>query len=284
MRKNNNFIEKNWPIAIGLLLFFTGILLTSLHFGSSSKQAVRDATLGLLLSLLLKVIYRLHSYQDKVEKQKDLVEKFIRLLSQTPKIGETVSLTYEINERKDRFYDFFLENILDQYNYQLKIIQRGKYRCNASNELLVTKKVLECCNNNLKAISYQDEKWWTSHEGTLYLKAHEQNIDRKKEKAIRIFLIESSSINSFKDIFKKHLELGIEIYVIYVDKDNIDAKYLIDFVIYDDYILRKANESINQNGGKEALFTTELSEVNKYCNYFENILTIARTLRNKIPQ
>lgn len=277
------FFQKNWTIYLGIGLFVLSVLLGSLYAQSGYKQAVRDATLALLLSLLVKVIVRIHNYQDKIEEQKDTIGKYTKLISKFPKITETIDLTYEVNDRKDRFYDFFLSTVSDQYNVSLRTIQQGKYKCSANNELEVTKKVLECCENNLKAISYLDEEWWFSNQGTLYMNAHEKYIDRKKEKATRIFLMEKENVDKFKSVFQKHKELEIETHIIYTDVDKIEKKYKVDFVIYDDYILRKASEDMNDEGGKKAIFTTETSEVQKYLNYFDNILTIAKDKKNKIP-
>jgi len=279
----NKFLSKNWPLLVSFLIFVS-ITLLSYVDGKDVKEALRDGTLALLLSFLLKVIYRLHQYQNKIEEQKDTIGQYTKLLSATPVIGNTVSLTTDIVDRKDRFYNFFLSTVLDDYNSTLRAIQQGKYICNPDNELSITKKVLECCQKTLKAISYLDEDWWCNHEGTLYLKAHEENIDRKKEKATRIFLIDSSIVDKFVSVFKKHLELQIETHIIFIDKDKIDSKYLIDFVIYDDYLLRRAYEGMNDKGGKEALFTTDSYEVKKFSNYFDEILTIAKAIGNPIPE
>ena len=287
-----NFWDKNWTILVSLLIFLTAVILSFFIYDENVsnslrvKTALRDGTLALLLSLLLKVIYRLYQFQQKLDEQKDTIGKYTKLLSIQPKIKDTVSLTFNTSESNNRFYDFFLGTILKQLNNQLRLIQSGVFKCSSEDELSVTKKILECCDNNLKAISYQDEEWWCSNEGTLYLDAHEKNIDRKKEKATRIFLLDSNRANQddFKEVFKRHKELEIETYIIYTDKDSINRRYLVDFVIYDDFLLRKASEIKGEEVGKEATFTTENSILTKYQNYFDEILTIAKKLENDIPE
>ncbi|MCB9196783.1 MAG: hypothetical protein H6598_11215 [Flavobacteriales bacterium] len=282
MKNINTFFKRNWPIILSVL---SSLLVSCLSYidGKDIKEALRDGTLTLLLSLLIKVIVGLQIYQDKLDDQKETIGKYIKLLSSQPRIKETVSLFYDTTEINNRFYNFFLDNILNQYNNQLRLVQSGVFKCSSEDELYVTKKVLQYCNKSLKAISYQDEEWWCSNEGTLYLDAHEKNIDRKKEKATRIFLLDSNNAEKFKPIFNRHKELEIDTYIIYTDKDSISDRYLVDFVLYDDFLLRKASEVKGKEVGKEATFTTENSMLSKYNNYFEEILTIAKSINNTIP-
>jgi hypothetical protein len=276
------FFRKNWN-----LLFSVFIGVSTICFGiyknHSNTDATRDGALAFTISLLITLLFRLNNYQQLVEDSQDLVNKFIRLLTRRPQIAQTVEYAYKADEFNNEFYRFFLKKIFNDYNTHLQAISLGKYVCNAETELTLTKSILECCNKCLKAVSFQDESWWTSNEGILYLENHDKYIDKKNEKAVRIFIIESKSADSLKEIFRRHKELEIESYVLYTDTDHIDEKYKIDFVIYDDYMLRRASEVKNIDGGKDALFTTEEFQVQKYMDLFNQLLKLAKTKNHIIP-
>lgn len=281
----STFWNKYWNFIVSVLVF--GVVLFGLYFRHNNDftgQSFRDATMSFLVSLLITFIFRLNAYQLNLETNQDIIGKFIQLLSKNSKINDTIKHSFDAHKNENAFHQFFLTEIFEEFNTHLQTLSQGKYSCNAEVELTVTTKILECCSKCLKAVSYQDEEWWTSNNGTLYLDAHDKHIDKKKEKAARIFIIESSKADTFKPIFKKHKELQIETHILYSDKDKIEAKYLIDFVIYDDYMLRRASEVKNTEGGKDALFTTEEIEVRRYNNLFEQLLTIAKTKNNAIPE
>jgi len=276
------FLQKNWNVLLSIIIGLA-ILIFGILKNHPKTEATRDGALALIISLLITFLHRVNTYQQLLEDSKDLVSKFIQLLSQNPKIGKTIEHSFEANKNDNHFYRFFLEEVLEEFNGHLQSISQGKYTCNAETELTLTKTILKCCNKCLKAISYQDEEWWTSNNGILYLDAHDKHIDKAKEKATRIFIIESTAVESLKEIFKRHKDLQIETYILYSDKDRIDDKFKIDFVIYDDFMLRRASEVKNVEGGKVALFTTDDSHVKKYLSIFDQILTIAKAKNNALP-
>jgi len=276
------FLKKNWNVLLSIIIGLT-ILIFGIFKDHPKTEATRDAAIALIISLLITFLHRLNSYQQLIEDNQDVISKFIQLLSKNPKIRETVNFSFEAHNNNNQFYKFFLSEILEEFNGHLQSISQGKYICNSEAELTLTKTILQCCNKCLKAISYQDEKWWTSNDGVLYLSAHEEHIDNAKEKATRIFIIEKKSEESLKPIFKRHKELNIETYILYSDTDGIDDKYKIDFVIYDDYMLRTASEVKNIEGGKDAIFTTEDANVKKFLTLFEQLLVIAKSKKNPIP-
>jgi len=274
------YLSKNWNVILSVIIGLA-ILTYGIFLDHTKTETTRDAALALLISLLITFLHRLNTYLQHIEDNQDAISKFIKLLSKNPKIRDTINYSFEANSNENQFYKFFLSEVYEEYNKQLYQISQGVYSCNHEVELTVTKTILECCNKSLKAISYQDEKWWNSNNGTLYLEAHNKHIDRKKEKAIRIFIIKKAELEILKPTFQKHKELQIETYVLFSDEDEIQEKYKIDFVIYDDFMLRRASEVKNIEGGKNALFTSEEIEVRKYLNLFNDILIIAKTKLDK---
>lgn len=275
--------RKYWNVALSIAISLA-VLLFGIIKNHSKTESTRDAALALLISLLITFVHRLTTYQQLLEESKDVVGKFIQLLSKNSKINDTVNHSFEAHKKTHVFNSFFLDGIFEEFNRHLQSLSHGNYSCNAEAELTVTTTILKCCNKCLKAVSFQDEAWWSSNNGTLYLDSHEKHIDRKKEKATRIFILDSNTAETLKPIFRKHRQLKIETYILYTDRDQIDEKYKVDFVIYDDFMLRRASAVKNIDGGKNAHFTTDESEVKKYSALFEQLLTIAKSRNNIIPE
>ncbi|HEY8931413.1 MAG TPA: hypothetical protein VIM55_19575 [Mucilaginibacter sp.] len=276
------FLKKNWNILFSIVLGLS-IIILGIYRNHPKTDATRDGAFGFLISLLITFIFRFNNYQQLIEDNKDLISKFIKLIAAKSQLARTVELSHSANEINNSFYQFFLRRIYDEYNTHLQSISVGKYICNAETESIITKSILEYCNKCLNAVSFQDETWWTSNNGILYLEAHNQYVNKSKEKAVRIFIIESKSLDILKPTFKRHKELEIETYILFSDLDSIEEKYKVDFVIYDDYMLRRGSEVKNIEGGKDAVFTSDEIEVKKYSDLFHQLLVIAKAKNNNIP-
>lgn len=283
MKKTEKFLKKNWNVLFSIVIGLS-TLVFGIYKNHGMTESTRDGAIALIISLLITFLHRLNSYQQLIEDNQEIISKFINLLSKYPRIAETVLHSFNAHNIDNQFYRFFLSEIFEEFNGHLQTISHGKYICSAEAELNITKTILQCCNKNLKAVSYQDEEWWASNNGILYLDAHAKYIDNRRESAARIFLIENSAVESLKPILKKHKELKIETFILYTDTDNIDEKYKIDFVIYDDFMLRTASEVKNTEGGKDAQFTTEETNLKKFLDLYGQLLIIAKSKNNPIPE
>lgn len=282
MKSWETFWNKYWNFIVSCVVFISTVILLYFRYDSISMQSIRDASNAFLITLLISNTFRLSTLQLAIEGSQDIIGKFIQLLSRNPSLKNTIEHLFEANKNENEFYKFFIAEVSENYNKNLSSLSQGKYTCDANAELSLTKTILKCCNKSLKAISFEDESWWLSYNGILYLEDHKKHINRKSETATRIFLIPSTSFESLKPIFLKHKELKIETYILFTDLDNIDKSFEVDFVIYDNYMVRRAYDVQNRQGGKEAVFTFDPIEVKKYVALFERILTLAKHKANPL--
>src|SRR5690606_36053852 len=143
---------------------------------------------------------------------------------------------------------------LKQLTAEVGLTAKGTFRCPADKEPHFTRPAVERCESHLRAVSYEDESWWSSGPGDRYLGRHE-DLQKAGVDMTRIFILTSEKAQKLRATLERHVELGIATYVL--SPDEVSAWYRRDFVIYDDVLLREADSSEASGERKEAVFTDD---------------------------
>lgn len=166
-----------------------------------------------------------------------------------------------------------MQNRMKQTAVDMGRMSRGTVRCRPEEEPRMAREAARMCESHIRAVSFQDEAWWAGREGVAYLRDQEQ--ERKRGIDItRIFLFKDSvNLGQYREAFQRHLDLGIETYVLRVSA--VPTELLSDLVIYDDALVRRGLTEDIEGGGKLAEFSDDVADVNQALFDFENLLEIA---------
>lgn len=162
---------------------------------------------------------------------------------------------------------------LEQFTADYKAMTLGVLRCDAKDEPHLTRLAIAGCRAHLRAISYQDEPWWLSESGDVYLELHQQRKEEDGVEMTRIFLVDPQKLPELRPTLQRHLDLGIKTYVL--DPQQVDPGYWRDVVIYDDVLLRTADETAIASDQKRAEFTDEPGRVGQARQEFEDLRRVA---------
>ncbi|MDQ0733495.1 helix-turn-helix domain-containing protein [Arthrobacter sp. B1I2] len=167
-------------------------------------------------------------------------------------------------------------NVLKRLSNEFERAARGSIEVAPLEEPELTQQAVESCNSHLRAVSYQDEAWWSSAGGDTYLEHHEKLLNRKVD-ITRIFLVPKSGIEALLPTLERHIQLEIQAYVL--EPDSVEPASRRDFVIYDDTLLREASSVDDGDEDlKEAEFTDDPIRIQGALLKFERMRTAAIAL------
>src|SRR5262249_37758951 len=132
----------------------------------------------------------------------------------------------------------------------LSATAHGTYRCEEQEEARLTNDILRFCRSGLKAVSYQDEKWWSSSYGAAFVKLQKEARQRGLS-IVRIFIVrradevadpkEKPSDDDLRKIESLLSDTSLHSATFRVSLADVPDAYRRDFVIYDDAVLKSAD-------------------------------------------
>lgn len=162
-----------------------------------------------------------------------------------------------------------------QFTAEFLTMADGCLRCTAEEEPYLTRLAYRQCRSSVRAISYQDEKWWLGRRGREYLRLHAE-VRKKGIEITRIFLVPQDLQNSLRETFEKHVELGIRSFVL--SPDDVDDTLCRDFVIFDEDLLRTGDPLGFDTDRKKAEFIDNPVEIAQALVDFRRLHDIASNL------
>lgn len=179
-----------------------------------------------------------------------------------------------LNKRSPFMYSRTAER-LDKFAKEFRLMAQGTLRCKADDEPSLTRLAVNECQSQLRAVSYQDESWWLSEAGTRYLELHEELRGRPVPvEMTRIFIVDDDALMPLMPTLKRHQELDIETFVL--SPKDVGPDFWLDFVIYDDALVRTA--AIQEGSeGKTAQFSDDPSTLAFFIAHFNELVQIAKT-------
>ena len=124
---------------------------------------------------------------------------------------------------------------LSKFTKEFLAMADGTFRCSAEEEPYLTRVAYRQAKSRIRAVSYQDEQWWESKRGRDYLRLHDE-VRTRGIKITRIFLVPEDRQRELKETFERHVELGIETFVL--PPRDVKVELCRDFVIFDEDLLR----------------------------------------------
>jgi len=266
-------------LAIGVIVYFVS---RTTIFTDTDRVAFAAGLTTFLIGLQITVWFILvkgeSTIVDCIEKTEGNQRNLQRIVSQSSCERE---LTTILNSAANVFSDshpFFKRRAADalfRLSGDLSTLASGRYTCTPEEELQLTKEVLsaDTCCNSLKAVSYQDEAWWESTHGEVYLNKHSALAAAQPSLMIqRIFVAKNPGDSRLRKVLEAHERVGIK--PIVLEEELVPADLRRDFVLYDSKLLRTA-EKIESGVAKSALFSTVQGEVAKAEREYNTLLEIA---------
>lgn len=171
------------------------------------------------------------------------------------------------------FMTIQMQTRLRRFALEMGLMSRGILRVDPEHEPAIAGEAAKTCQHHLRAVSFQDEEWWAGEDGAEYLN-QQQELRSRDVEITRVFLFkDESDLSQYRDAFQRHIELGIETYVLRVS--DVPTRLHSDIVIYDDALMRRAFTEDISGGGKAAEFSDDLANVNQALYDFEELLEIA---------
>lgn len=202
------------------------------------------------------------------------------LLTAGPARGGVDDLIRQIQEaarglnRRSPFMAERAREQLKQLTADFRLTSEGTLRCQPEDEPHLTRLAVQQCESHLRAVSYEDESWWSSGAGDRYLDLHE-DLNSRHVEMTRIFIIDHDTAKKLRTTLERHVALQIDTYVL--SPDEVGERYHRDFVIYDDGLLREADSTDLSTDRKEAVFTDDPWRISKALLDFNELRTIARS-------
>jgi transcriptional regulator with XRE-family HTH domain len=178
-----------------------------------------------------------------------------------------------LNRRSPFMYNRTVER-LQEFTADFRAMASGTLRCTPQEEPILTRLAAQECRAHLRAVSYQDEQWWTSDIGDSYLDLHGELASRDVEMR-RIFLVTPGSIAKLRPTFERHRALNIPTLILNIS--DVNEYYWRDFVLYDDAILRVAAPTDQESSRKTAEFTDDRARVMQALEDFHYLWRAAKT-------
>lgn len=189
-------------------------------------------------------------------------------------------------QRSHSFFSGLVRRRLSDLCGNLRPTAQGDYTCELEEEARLTNDVLGVCTKGIRAVSYQDERWWSSANGKAFVKLQKE-ARRRGLSIVRIFIVRKRTDFTDADWSAECLsedDLN-NVNALLADADLHNATYKIelaavpkeyrrDFVVYDDVVVKSA-ESISGRTEKRARFTINPSLVEQAIADFETLRALS---------
>ncbi len=255
------WVSLSISVCVGLVLAIISNLL-----GGTRAISLSNAIGGIVCSVIIAEIYTRNRLDANYSLIKDITcsQDLERLVTDARDAFESIR-KQSSSEIRMFLTDRFSEGCTDMI---WRDLVTGKLTIDAERELSFNRDALSICKRKLRAVSYQDDAFWKSAEGIKFLQAHQPLVNGKCE-VVRLFLLEGSRPTEEQiSMMKKQESLGINVLV--VPSHSTDADDMLDFVLYDDVAVRRAEAATGLK--KRAVLLTDRSDVLYYEKRFENLI------------
>ncbi len=232
-------VPKTQLTAISIIIGLVGGLICAIV---SHNEIVVDVIAGLSVAIFTVQVGEILSHsslsgkRESLERAMDSRMTFERINSILNNL-ESIEKLRTGHPEADPFVQECLHNCFTTLNGNLGLIACGEVRIDSTCRELTTNKefLLTLPSHLVRAVSYQDEEFWTTNEGTDFLRAHEEAIANGRE-IHRIFVLKQDNASRQRATISKQMDTGIKCYI--VIEENLSAEYHEDFVVYDDKYAR----------------------------------------------
>lgn len=274
--------DKIAPGTVSLLLSVVVFIITRAITEDKDRLALAAGLTTLLVGILVTVWFSVTRAEvnlaERIQRAQGVNEylRVITLKSDREKEVDTIlASAARVFESSHPFLKRRASDVLFEVNGRLSTLASGRFECTPDEELHLTKEVLleDTCRHSVKAVSYQDEEWWSSIHGEVYLNIHRELLKRTNPVYIqRVFIARSATDSALTAVVEKQRQLGID--TIILEEELVPEDLRLDFVLYDDELLRTA-QRIAGGLAKGATFSIVEGEVSKAKRDYQTLLQIA---------
>jgi transcriptional regulator with XRE-family HTH domain len=176
----------------------------------------------------------------------------------------------KLNQRHPFIYAQSAER-LGKFSTEFAAMADGTFRCTAEEEPYLTRVAYRQAKSTVRAVSYQDEKWWGDKRGRDYLRLHVE-VRKRGIEITRIFLVPEDKQRDLKETFEAHRDLKIPTFV--MSPYDVRVELCRDFVIFDDELLRVGSPP-RFDDRKTAEFTDNSARIQQALGDFHALYRIA---------
>ena len=142
-------------------------------------------------------------------------------------------------------------------------------------ELLTNSDFLrDLAQNQLRAVSYQDEEFWKSDSGRTFLLDHKTRIEAGVS-IERIFIIDQSKQSTISALIEDQKRVGVKVRVAYIHEIARNTECIQDFVLYDRGYVRHAALRHFSTMDKVATLSKRQAVLTRFENHYQVLLRVS---------
>jgi hypothetical protein len=232
-------------------------------FGDDDISSLNVGLIGIVISLLLDIITRLHHNEMVLDN-----------LSKDPwlhKVVQEIGVSY-IKVRDGTRDSFFLESgqsALEDCAKILMDLSKGHLFVTQLDESVILPKLILKAKKEVRAASHVSLlEWWTKEWGRKYLQTNAVVIERKR-KITRVWIVPKASTASLRELVIEQCALGINVRIA-IEEDQPDE--LIDSYLIVDKDIVSQSQIIPGGRRRRARITEDPREVQDFIRRFEALV------------
>ena len=261
-------------IVIGILLSVS-FSVTLVFMGLDTGQGLIIALVGIVLTLLIDTITRLHTVERDILR----IFSFAKNLRQDKWLLDTVEQIIDDYEKAIRIdlhpFPIRAKGALEDCRDDLHHLADGYMWVKPLGRYTFGQIGISYAKDNVLAVSYANRlQFWRGTWGEKYFRANKEIIDRGV-KVTRIFIATKDQLLSRIDLMQRHAEARIQVYVAILEEVPIELQE--DYLVQDEEVLVKVE--LNQEGmARDELISIQPTAVRNALARFEELRRMSRTL------
>lgn len=272
-----------WSRYLALLAVLVTLLTTVIVFFTTGEElggigvltTACIGLLGLVVSLQLETLFRVSERaqaREQYGRMLELIEDYPDLLPLA-----TGALEASVTTLKRTHLEKFKEevfNVLFHANVQLQELAQGRLRTADGDNTLVldrfelTEKLL------LGTTDEGDTSWWLQGSGTQFFALNKKLIDERDVQVERVWVLSRKPDERIRNVIHSHHEIGVRVYVLRADRDNLDRALLVNMTVMDEAFLQ---EDLPNKMGQavEYLYSENASDLERARSRFARLKSAA---------
>jgi hypothetical protein len=175
-----------------------------------------------------------------------------------------------------------LTTLCREMGLALRDLSAGEITVNPDGEIMFAIDCLALASKSLKAVSYEEDEFWTQPQGERYFQEQKALLAKDGFEIRRLFVVKSDASPDLKEAYRKVIEeqltARISVGVIQLPATERLASKLEDFVVYDESYVRYAHaDAMNDDRGlaKTATLSLDRQLAERYLELFRSLETAA---------
>lgn len=227
--------------------------------------------LGLVIALQLEILFRVSEragIRDQMSKMVEMAEDFPDLLRVSSR-----TLTASVAAlRKSKAEQLRAEvlSVMSEADVRLQELAQGRLR-RADGDSALTLEWTAATRRILQGTTDEgDTHWWLHNSGALFFELNQSLIREHDVVVERVWILTKRPDEATRDVLKKHRDIGVKVFVLRADGDDLDRGLLVNMTMMDEGWL---HEDLPNKQGQtiEYLFSENVVDIERARRRFSQL-------------